>query len=579
MSRAIASTNVVVDDELINATIIYSIESGKIISIIKNKILSKDDKILKLYNISPSNYRILSPLVILPGLVDSHVHLNEPGRTHWEGFETGTQAAASGGVTTVIDMPLNAIPPTTTIENFLIKINASKNKTWVDVGFYGGLIPDNLDHLVPLINMGVRGFKGFLIDSGVDEFPAIDPNYIDKALDLVKEHKTILMFHAEMQPKDNLPLVDHNNNIPINNHENIPIFTQELNDLNIGVSSSFINHAPSNVLNLFKDNTDELKTYTNTSKTQISLNQVNSTKHLSEKQIKALSSSPILAAAEPRLIDPSDSPLLKATEKNSILKDIDPTAYESFLASRPDSFETTAIAEIINCSTKNPSVPVHIVHLATHQAIPLIKIAKNSGLKLTTETCFHYLSLSSEKIPNCGTHFKCCPPIRSESNRKLLWNALRDDIITSIVSDHSPCVPELKGLSKGDFFAAWGGIASVGLGLPILYTEGLKLTPPLKFTEIVKWTCQNTAKQVGLSHQKGSIKIGYDADFAIFDPSVKYKLKNKNMYFKNKLTAYDGFELFGVVVETIVRGNSVFALGKGHSKKPMGKLLLEPRTY
>ena len=108
-----------------------------------------------------------SPHILLPGLVDAHVHLNEPGRTEWEGFWTGTRAAASGGVTTVIDMPLNAIPPTTTLNGLQEKLRAAEGKCWVDVGFYGGIIPGNADELVPLVEAGVRGFKGFLIESGV----------------------------------------------------------------------------------------------------------------------------------------------------------------------------------------------------------------------------------------------------------------------------------------------------------------------------------------------------------------------------------------------------------------------------
>ncbi|ODQ79845.1 hypothetical protein BABINDRAFT_161525 [Babjeviella inositovora NRRL Y-12698] len=462
MSRVIASDHVLIGSEIVPATVIFSVESGKILNIYK-EVLSLDSPVLSRYDVA--EFRDVSPLHVLPGLVDAHVHLNEPGRTEWEGFATGTKAAAAGGVTTVVDMPLNAIPPTTTLENFHIKLEAAKGQTWVDVGFWGGLVPDNLEDLVPLIQAGVRGFKSFLIESGVDEFPAISLAHISAAMEKVADYKTLLMFHAEMEPAE-----------------------------------------------------------------------------------------PVAANAT------------------------DPTLYSTFLESRPDSFETTAIAGIIGCAAKNPTVPLHIVHLATHEAVPMIVRAQQQGLKVSAETCFHYLSLSAETIPNCSTHFKCCPPIRTEGNKQLLWKALRDGVIQTVVSDHSPCTPELKGLERGDFMEAWGGIASVGLGLPIMYTEGLKLSPPVSLVEILRWTSTNTAKQVGLGHRKGQISVGYDADLAIFDPAASHKVENARTFFKNKLTAYDGLDLQGRVTETIVRGNTVFTLADGHSKTALGGLILEPRV-
>lgn len=686
MSRALASNRVLINDKVIPATIIFSIETGKILYIKKNQVLSPTDAILHSYNVEPQDYRDVSPNIIMPGLVDAHVHLNEPGRTEWEGFATGTRAAASGGVTTVIDMPLNAIPPTTTIANFNLKINAAKGQTWVDVGFWGGMVPTNLDDLKPLISMGVRGFKGFLIDSGVDEFPAITPKYILKAMKRVKDSKTLLMFHAEMQPHvDNVHallveggdnnktprlvanerhaqfsideelsddddtssssstslntesnITSYNNSfqsIPVAGSTHLDQLSTEIDDLNLGMSASFINRAPKPVIDLLnKDRLNNGSILDGTSSPskrptnphihehencKLPHQHAGSIDHsvLTDEQAKALAKSPYLAASEPqfgkfaRLANPqhethfkthmksplaksfdfdmeklvkgdhlnADSPLLLAQQENALLADVDPTSYASFLASRPDNFETTAIAEIINCSTKFPLVPLHIVHLATHEAIPLIRAAKGQKLPITAETCFHYLSLTAEKISNCSTHFKCCPPIRTDDNKKLLWKALRNDVITTVVSDHSPCTPDLKGLDKGDFFSAWGGISSVGFGLPILYTEGLKLSPPIQFHEISKWCSWNTAKQVGLSHKKGKIETGYDADLLVFDDQAEYFVANDETYFKNKLTAYHGMKFKGRVLETVVRGNTVFVFGKGHSEKPLGNLILEPR--
>ncbi|KAL6450787.1 DAL1 Allantoinase [Candida maltosa Xu316] len=596
MSRALSSEKVLIGTTITPATIIYSIESGKILEIIP-RILPPGDPSLKLYNVFPTDYRNVSPAVIMPGLVDAHVHLNEPGRTEWEGFETGTKAAASGGVTTVIDMPLNAIPPTTTVANFNLKINAARGQTWVDVGFWGGLIPDNLHDLKPLIQ------------SGVDEFPAIKPEHILAAMKEVEKENTLLMFHAEMQPSNETRKAaftiseeeeqeeEQQKEEELKFTSSVDTLTADIEDFDLGMSASFINRAPPPVVQLL--NNDKGNHHSEHENCRLPHNHAGSMNHsiLSDEQARALARTPILAGAEPtfgkhamkvnkHLQSPYyhteetkvSTPLLMAQQENSTLENIDPTSYASFLASRPDNFETTAIAEIINCSTLFPNVPLHIVHLATHEAIPLLRAAKSKGLPISAETCFHYLSLCAEKIGNCSTHFKCCPPIRTDDNRKLLWKALRNDIITTVVSDHSPCTPDLKGLDKGDFFEAWGGISSVGFGLPILYTEGLKLNPPITLAEINKWCSINTAKQVGLSHIKGKIEVGYDADLLIFDPDAKYIIENKETYFKNKLTAYDGMEFQGRVLETIVRGHSVYGLGRGPSESPMGRLILEPRS-
>ena len=596
MSRALSSTRVLINDTLLPATIIFSVESGTILEVV-DRVLPPSDPILTSYNVFPIDYRNVTPSVIMPGLVDAHVHLNEPGRTEWEGFETGTKAAASGGVTTVIDMPLNAIPPTTTVANFNLKINAAKGQTWVDVGFWGGLIPDNLYDLKPLIRMGVRGFKAFLIESGVDEFPAITPAHIVAAMKEVKDERTLMMCHAEMQPQDKrkaqFSIAEEDEEGDFSNSADT--LTADIEDFNLGMSASFIHRAPTPVVKLLStDHGDHHHEHENCRLPHNHAGSINPSV-LSDEQAKALAHTPILAGAEPTFgkyarkvntrhlrsysytEEDSNTPLLLAQQENAKLANIDPTAYATFLASRPDNFETTAIAEIINCSTLMPTVPLHIVHLATHEAVPLLRAAKAKGLPVSAETCFHYLSLCAERIGNCSTHFKCCPPIRTDDNRRLLWKALRNGVITTVVSDHSPCTPDLKGMEKGDFFEAWGGISSVGFGLPILYTEGLKLDPPISLAEINKWCSLNTAKQVGLSHCKGTIRVGYHADLLIFDTDTKYTVENKETFFKNKLTAYDGMEFQGRVLETLVRGNTVYAMGRGFSVAPMGNLILEPR--
>ncbi|GJN71399.1 hypothetical protein PLICBS_005462 [Purpureocillium lilacinum] len=457
-----------------------------------------------------------SPRLLLPGLVDAHVHLNEPGRTEWEGFWTGTRAAASGGVTTVVDMPLNAIPPTTTVANFNEKLRASRGQCWVDVGFYGGVIPGNAEDLRPLVDAGVRGFKGFLIESGVDEFPAVSSKDVALAMEALKDSATTLMFHAEMVPAETNGTTNGTNGT--NGHTKQPE---------------------------------------------------------------------------------------------------DQTAYQTFLDSRPPSYETTAVEEILSLAHIAPSLPLHIVHLSATQCIPLLRAARARGVNITAETCFHYLGLSAEEIARGDTRHKCCPPIREGRNRDGLWEELvaADSCIRTVVSDHSPCTPELKLLpehlcggddkktaaassqpqqqngnkaSGGDFMAAWGGISSVGLGLPILHTAsrqrikagGAGAAPSL--TDIVRLCCQATAEQVGLAHRKGALAAGMDADVCVFDDAEAWTFTQGDMRWKNRCSPWEGREFVGRVRETWLRGRKVFELDAGRGgfvvDAPFGESITERRT-
>lgn len=268
--------------------------------------------------------------------------------------------------------------------------------------------------------------------------------------------------------------------------------------------------------------------------------------------------------------------------------------YSTFLASRPPAFETYAIAEIIYLASVAPKLPLHIVHLSAIEAIPLLREARVAGVKITAETCFHYLSLAAENIRNGDTRHKCCPPIRQQANQDVLWSELLredDSVIKTVVSDHSPCTPDLKLLplnvatdgesdhdgEKGDFFAAWGGVSSVGLGLSILWTEGQQRG--LTIENIVKWCCKNTAKQVGLDHRKGDLRVGFDADIAVFDEDGIFKVEHSTMLFRNKCSPYQGKSLRGVVTDTWLRGRKIFSSVDGFNAKegPVGRLLLEPR--
>ncbi|KAK4954942.1 Allantoinase [Elasticomyces elasticus] len=492
----LASTRAVIEDRLTEATIVISMNTGKITSIFHSVLPASSFP-------AGTPYTDYSPHVLLPGLVDAHVHLNEPGRTEWEGFWTGTRAAAFGGVTTVVDMPLNAIPPTTTVANLEEKKAAAQGQCWVDVGFYGGIIPGNVQDLKPLVKAGVRGFKGFMIDSGVEEFPAVSSTDIAAVFKELADEPTTVMFHAEM----------------------IPPITASVGD---DVQWS-------------------------------------------------------LPPLEPT------GPLEK---------------YQTFLDSRPSSFETYAILEILSKAHLAPNLPLHVVHLSAIEAIPMIREARAKGVKITTETCFHYLSLAAEQIQEGDTRHKCCPPIREQSNQDGLWQELLnldDSIVKTVVSDHSPCTPNLKLLpshvpgaegslkagcssdeGKGDFFSAWGGISSVGLGISILWTEAMRRSLSVDDTirNIARWCCVNTSQQVGLERQKGMLKVGMDGDVAVFDEEAEFEVQADSMLFRNKCSPYQGKTLKGVVKDTWLRGRKIHSRETGVSEKigPRGTLLLEPRV-
>ncbi|KAG6016040.1 hypothetical protein E4U41_004527 [Claviceps citrina] len=501
------------------ATITISPATGKIVSVVP-------DVVPRACFPAETIYEDYTPRLLLPGLVDAHVHLNEPGRTEWEGFWSGTRAAAAGGVTTVVDMPLNAIPPTTTVEGLRAKLAASEGQCWVDVAFYGGVVPGNAHELKPLVEAGVRGFKGFLIESGVDEFPAITPKDMALAMETLKDSTTTLMFHAEMEP--------------------------------------CAGHAAGGREE--EGNQDE-DTH-----------------------------------GEP----PSDV-----------------TAYQTFLDSRPPAFETTAVREILSAAHLAPSLHLHIVHLSATECIPLLREARARGVNITAETCFHYLGLSAEEIEQGDTRHKCCPPIREARNRDGLWEELgaRDSCIRTVVSDHSPCTPELKLLPPrlcsspaatdrprpaaktpaGDFMSAWGGISSVGLGLSILHSAAQQRrskmassssssssskTPDM--ADIVRLCCQAPAEQVGLSHRKGSLAAGMDADLCVFDDAEVWTFARADMRWRNRCSPWQGHQFTGRVRQTWLRGRRIFALGApdGGSdgfgavgeQKPHGEAITEKRT-
>jgi allantoinase len=397
--------------------------------------------------------------VLMPGLVDAHVHVNEPGRTDWEGFETATRAAAAGGITTLVDMPLNSIPPTTTLRGFEEKLAAANGQCLIDVAFWGGVVPGNTHELKPLLDAGVRGFKCFLIHSGVDEFPHVTESNLYEAMPELAKLNSVLLVHAEL-------------------------------------------------------------------------------------------GGPIEAAAEE-------------------LKNSDPHDYQTFLRSRPRESENKAIELMIRLC-RETGARVHIVHHSSSDVLPLLKSAREEGLPLTVETCPHYLTFAAEEIPAGATEFKCCPPVRERENREKLWAALKDGTIDMIVSDHSPCIADLKLLEEGDFLGAWGGIAALQFTLPAMWTNFEKRG--FGFGELSRFMSAAPARLAGLSNRKGSFEIGRDADVVIWHPEKEFEVRAEHIYFKNKITPYSGMNLRGVVEATYVRGAKVYENGE-FGANPGGELL------
>ncbi|MGK5173778.1 allantoinase AllB [Geodermatophilus sp. CPCC 205761] len=384
--------------------------------------------------------------VLIPGLVDSHVHVNEPGRTEWEGFATATRAAAAGGVTTIVDMPLNSVPPTTSVDALHVKRRAAEGQVAVDVAFWGGAVPGNVDQLRPLHEAGVVGVKCFLLDSGVPEFPPLDDAGLRAALTELARFNGLLVAHAE--------------------------------------------------------------------------------------------DAGVIAAAPP----PAGS------------------SYAAFLASRPGAAEESAIAGLV-AAARDTGARVHVVHLADADAVPLLRRARADGVRITVETCPHYLTFAAEEVPDGGTAFKCCPPIRETRHREALWTALADGDVDLVVSDHSPCTPDLKRLDVGDFALAWGGIASLQVAFPAVWTGAR--ARGLGLAQVVGWMSAAPARLAGLTG-KGAIAVGKDADLVAFAPDERWQVGE--LAHRNPVTPYAGRELRGRVRRTWLRGRET-------DGPPTGRLL------
>lgn len=434
---AVVSSRVVTPDDVRPAAIVVS--DGRIEAIVRREDIPG--------GIVVEDY---DNLVISPGVVDAHVHINEPGHGDWEGFETASRAAAAGGVTTLVDMPLNSLPVTTTVAALEEKRAAATGKCSVDVAFYGGLIPGNLADVEPLIDAGICGLKAFLCDSGLSDFPAAGERELRDAAPILARRGVPLLAHAEV-------------------------------------------------------------------------------------------------------VEP-------AFNRKSI------ASHHDWAWSRPPSFELNAIA-LLEHICREFRAPVHIVHLAAAQALEQILAAKNEGLPITVETCPHYLHFTADDLDGADTRFKCAPPIRPGDTRRKLWDGLLAGVIDTIGSDHSPCPPAMKPLD--DWERAWGGVSSLQLTLPIVWSQRPQKT---LLVRLAQWLSANPARITGLSHRKGRIAAGCDADLCVWDPDEQWTVRGAELEHRHKITPYEGEQLHGRVKRTWLRGQLVYDDGK-FPTGPVGELL------
>ncbi len=387
--------------------------------------------------------------VLLPGLFDSHVHINEPGRTEWEGFLTATRAAAAGGYTMLVDMPLNCVPATTNVAALEAKRRAAQGQCRVDWATWGGVVPDNPAEIEALAGAGVRGFKCFLVHPGIDEFSMVREADLRKALPHVARTGLPLLVHAELP-----------------------------------------------------------------------------------------------------------GPVDGATER---LRDADWRRYSTYLQSRPDEAELAAIRLMLSLC-RDYGFRLHIVHLATSLALEELRAARAARLPVSVETCPHYLRLEAETIADGATLCKCAPPIRERSNREQLWLGLKEGIIGLVVTDHSPCPPAMKRLEEKNFRSAWGGIASLSIALPVMWTGAHQRGFTLM--DIARWMSREPARLAGCDGRKGQIAAGYDADFVVFDPEAEFTVTADRLHHRHAVSPYLGEKLRGVVKKTYLRGRPVFDEGR-----------------
>jgi allantoinase len=358
-------------------------------------------------------------------------------------------AAAAGGITTLVDMPLDSVPTTVDVAALELKRKAANGQCHVDVGFWGGVVPGNRGELAALRAAGVLGFKCFLVDSGCEQFPPVSPSEMERALAELAGSGVPLLVHAESQ------------------------------------------------------------------------------------------------------------------EVAATLPAVHTAHYDDYLRSRPRGLENLAVAQVIEAARRT-GAHAHVCHLSSSDAVPMIRSAQEEGVPVTSETCPHYLALSADEVPDGMTSMKCSPPIRERANGEVLWAALRDGVFGVVVSDHSPCTAEMKRSGEGDFATAWGGISSLQVALPVVWTEAR--ARGFSLSDIAGWMADGPAELAGLT-SKGRIEVGKDADLCVLAPDEQFTVDPDRLFHRHKGTPYDGRTLLGVVRQTWLRGQPV------DPAHPRGRLL------
>lgn len=396
---------------------------------------------------------------VLPGMVDVHMHISEPGRTEWEGYSTGTQAMAAGGTTSFVEMPLNTMPATTDLASLDVKLKAAQGQCYVDYSPMGGLVPWNMADLKPLSEAGVAAYKCFVATCGSGkpgDFKNVDDYELYVGMQELAKTDDLLVIHCE-----NASITD-----------------------NLG------------------------------------------------KQAKAQGK----------------------------------TKVSDYVATRPVFTEVEAVRRVLLIA-KETGCRVHIAHCSCPEAIEAVFEAQANGVDASFESCPHYFLLATEDLDAIGPNAKCSPPIRDRHNQARMWDLLSRGLIQMLASDHSPCTPDLK--ASPNAFDAWGGISGCQNSVDAMFDAAVKkrnISPVVLMNALAT----EPARRFRLAN-KGEIALGKDADIAILDPNQTYTVTKDELFYKNRFSAYEGFEIGCRITHTLVRGHLVYELGKGIVSQPMGQ--------
>jgi allantoinase len=400
---------------------------------------------------------------VLPGMVDAHVHINEPGRGDWEDYHTGSQALAAGGTTSMLVMPLNALSARTTAAEFARQRQIATGQSYIDFGLYGGLVPDNRADIAAMAQAGAIGFKAFMATTGSDlpgDFKNVDDYELYRGMQAIAPTGLRLAIHAE-----NAVLTDRLAAEKIAQHQ---------------------------------------------------------------------------------------------------------TDIQAYLDSRPPLVEVEAVRRALYLGQVT-GCKLHFVHLSTGEAGAQVAQAKAAGQDVTCETCVHYLALDTNQFKIIGPLAKCSPALRTPEVQAALWQQVQQGAVTAVTSDHSPALLAMKANPHNNIFEVWGGISGAQNNVDLFYDIAVR-RHRLSIFQFVQLIAAGPAALFGLT-QKGSITVGKDADLVFLDPKQSYTLTKTDLYYKNKMSAYEGWRIHDRVTRTMLRGQTVFDLANGFQVAPQGQFL------